>query len=85
MGQGIYVVGILVDNRASRAPEVQDVLTRHGSTILSRNGIPDPSRSRGIITVTMQADQADSEKFTAELRGIEGVRAQAMHLGEALN
>lgn len=85
MGEGIYVVGILVDQRAMRAPAVQDVLTRYGSVILSRNGIPDPTRSRGIITVTMQADAADSEKFTAELRRIEGVRAEAIHLGEALN
>lgn len=85
MGQGIFVVGILVDDRARHGPEVQNVLTRFGSTILSRNGIPDPTRSRGIITVTMQADQTDSEKFAAELQQIEGVRAKVIHLGEALN
>ncbi len=85
MAEGIYVVGILVDQRAVHAPQVQEVLTRYGSAILSRNGIPDPTRSRGIITVTMQAEAADTEKFASELRNIEGVHAQAIHLGEVLN
>jgi putative iron-only hydrogenase system regulator len=85
LAEGIYVVGILVDQRAVHAPQVQEVLTRYGSAILSRNGIPDPTRSRGIITVTMQAEAADTEKFASELRNIEGVHAQAIHLGEVLN
>lgn len=85
MGQDIYVMGILIENRGSQAPDVQEVLTRYGSVILSRNGIPDPSRSRGIITLTMQSDSDDTEKLTAELESIAGVRAQAIHLGEALN
>lgn len=85
MAEGIYVVGILVDKRAAHAPQVQEVLTRYGSVILSRCGIPDPTRSRGIITVTMQAEAADTEKFTAELHGIEGVRARFVHLGDAAN
>jgi len=85
VAQGIFVVGILVDDRANHGPEVQSVLTRFGSTILSRNGIPDPTRSRGIITVTMQSEREDSEKLAAELQGIEGVRARVIHLGDALN
>ncbi|NLI11430.1 MAG: hypothetical protein GX425_02100 [Peptococcaceae bacterium] len=48
MERGICIVGILVDERANHAPEVQQVLTKHGSQILSRNGIPDPGRQRGI-------------------------------------
>lgn len=83
--EGIYVVGILVDKRAERGPKVQDVLTRYGSVILSRNGIPDPTRSRGIITVTMQAGAADTERFTSELQEIGGVAACAVRLGDALN
>ncbi len=85
MGQGIYVVGILVDQRALYGPEVQKVLTRYGSAILSRNGIPDPSKSRGIITVTMQAEAAETEKLAAELRQVEGVRAKTVYLGDALH
>jgi putative iron-only hydrogenase system regulator len=85
VGEGIFVVGILVEDRANRGPEVQNVLTRFGSKILSRNGIPDPTRSRGIITVTMQSEREDSEKFTAELQEINGVLARGIYLGNALN
>lgn len=85
MSEGIFVVGILVENRGTHGPDVQEVLTRYGSVILSRNGIPDPSRSRGIITLTMQAEKVDTEKLTAELGKIDGVHAQAVQLGGALN
>ncbi|MGC7847775.1 TM1266 family iron-only hydrogenase system putative regulator [Desulforudis sp. 1088] len=84
MADGIYVVGILVEERASRGPEVQEVLTRYGSKILCRTGIPDPSKKRGIITVTMQADAPDVDKFKGDLQDIAGVRAQSLRLADAI-
>ena len=67
MAENIYVMGILVNERAQRGPQVQEVLSRYGSVILSRNGIPDPSRTRGIITLTLESDAAAEEAF-AEVR-----------------
>ncbi|MEW5761740.1 MAG: hypothetical protein AB1776_00895 [Bacillota bacterium] len=84
MAEHIYVMGILVDQRADRAPAVQEVLTRYGSLILSRNGIPDPSRTRGIITLTLQSDAPGSRALKEELERIEGVRAKVVDLGAAL-
>ncbi|MFZ5899024.1 MAG: TM1266 family iron-only hydrogenase system putative regulator [Bacillota bacterium] len=84
MAEGIYVVGILVQERASHGPEVQEVLTRYGSKILCRTGIPDPSKKRGIITVTMQADEPEVSKFKDDLHHIAGVRAQSLRLADAI-
>lgn len=84
MAENIYVMGILVNERARRAPEVQEVLTRYGSIILSRNGIPDPSRTHGIITLTLQSDPAGPRSLKEDLDRIEGVRVELVELGTAL-
>jgi len=80
----ICVVGILVDERASHAPEVQQVLTRHGSRILSRNGIPDPGRQRGIITLTMQASDEERRSLEHDLKKIGGVSVNSFCLADAV-
>lgn len=84
MAENIYVMGILVNERAQRGPQVQEVLSRYGSVILSRNGIPDPSRTRGIITLTLQSDAAAPQALKEELERIEGVRAEIVDLGASL-
>lgn len=84
MNRDICIVGILVDERASRAPEVQQVLTRHGSRILSRNGIPDPGRQRGIITLTMQATDEERQSLENDLRRIDGVSVNSFCLADAI-
>jgi len=77
-------VGILVDERACQAPEVQEVLTRHGSRILSRNGIPDPGRERGIITLTLQASDEERASLEQDLSSISGVATKSFCLTEAI-
>jgi len=84
MGKNIHVVGIMVEQRASRAPEVQQVLTRYGGQILSRTGIPDPARRRGIITLTVQAEEGDCRRLEADLQQIEGVVVRSVALGPAV-
>lgn len=84
MSAELFVVGIVVDERATHGPEVQEVLTRYGSGILSRNGIPDPSGTRGVITVTMQAGQGHAARLKEDLDAIEGVQSCYMALGSAL-
>ncbi|MFZ5634928.1 MAG: TM1266 family iron-only hydrogenase system putative regulator [Bacillota bacterium] len=84
MGRDIRIVGILVDGRAAHAPAVQEVLTRYGSGILMRCGIPDPGRERGIITLTMQADENEYRSMETELQKISGVSVKSMELAEAI-
>jgi len=84
LNKDICIVGILVDERACQAPEVQEVLTRHGSRILSRNGIPDPGRERGIITLTLQASDAERASLEQDLSSISGVATKSFCLTEAI-
>jgi len=82
--RGICIMGILVDERANHAPEVQQVLTRHGSQILSRSGIPDPGRQRGIITLTMQAYDSERQNLENDLKKIEGISVKSFFLADAV-
>lgn len=84
MERDICVVGILVDERAVRAPDVQDVLTKHGSRITSRSGIPDPGRQRGIITLTMQATDSERQSLEDDLKNIPGVSVKSFSLTGAV-
>ncbi len=84
MARNISVLGLLVEDRACHGPEVQEVLTRYGSEIIMRSGIPDPGRERGIITLVAQSDEAGLEKLAADLQGIRGVTVKSFVLADAL-
>jgi len=84
MSKDICIVGILVENRASHAPEVQQVLTKYGSQILSRSGIPDPTRERGIITLTVQATESETKLMVKDLDNLSGVTAKSFCLVGAM-
>lgn len=79
MQKDIYVVGLMVDERGTKAPDVQQVITRYGSNILCRNGIPSPSRERGIITLTMEATEEEYRNLEQELQGLHGVTVESIH------
>lgn len=73
--QDLGIVGIVVENRADRADEVQNIITQYGDAIISRMGVPSPDRYQGIITIAMEADRARVSEFINELELIEGVNA----------
>jgi putative iron-only hydrogenase system regulator len=84
MDSQICVVGLLVEDRACHGPEVQEILTRHGSHIVMRSGIPDPGRERGIITLVTQSDDAQLAKLEGDLQGVHGVTVKSAVLGKTL-
>ena len=84
MNRDICIVGILVDERACRAPEVQQVLTKHGSRILSRSGISDPSRKRGIITLVVEATDNERKGLEQDLSQVCEVTVKSFCLAEGL-
>ncbi|WP_031515023.1 TM1266 family iron-only hydrogenase system putative regulator [Desulfofalx alkaliphila] len=81
MDRDITIIGLVVDERASHAPEVQDVLTRYGSNILSRSGIPAPSKNRGIITLVMEAGEQERQEMEQHLQQIHGVQVKTISFG----
>lgn len=84
MERNVCIFGIMVDERATHAPEVQQVLTRHGSQILSRSGIPDPGHHRGIITLTVQASDMERQNMENDLKKIAGVSVKSFCLADAI-
>jgi putative iron-only hydrogenase system regulator len=78
MADSLTIMGILVDHRGKHAPEVQEVITRHGSDILCRMGVPSPSKEQGLITLVFEGDLAGVQDFRRELEAIAGVDVQSM-------
>jgi putative iron-only hydrogenase system regulator len=77
----VTILGLVVDERATHAPEVQEVITRYGAQILSRSGVPAPSKNRGIITLTMEASEQERTEMEHDLQQISGVQVRTMHFG----
>lgn len=71
----IGIVGIVIENRADKADDVQSVITRYGDAIISRMGVPSFNRYTGIITIALEADRAKVSHFVSELEAVEGVSA----------
>ena len=79
MKGSLCIMGILVDKRSESAPEVQDILTRHGDSILSRVGIHDPGEEEhGLISLYVRDKPDKMEKLEHELGALEGVQVKMM-------
>ena len=53
-----FVLALRVRNRADLAPEVQEIITKYGSEILGRFGIPSSDKQRGLIVLVMEDAEA---------------------------
>jgi len=78
--RNICIAGLLVNNKSNQAPQVQQVLSKYGTLILHRSGIPYSDCDRGLINVTMRASEEEMERFKAELNSIEGVKVESLCL-----
>jgi putative iron-only hydrogenase system regulator len=78
MANPIHILGIMVDNRGEVAPGLQEVITRYGSDIICRMGVPSPSKKKGLITLVFEGELAEVSKFREELTAVPGVLVQTM-------
>ncbi|HEX3048316.1 MAG TPA: hypothetical protein VHY08_26425 [Bacillota bacterium] len=78
MADPINILGIMVDNRADVAPELQEVITRYGSDIICRMGVPSPSKKKGLITLIFEGELAEVVSFREELSALPGVLVQTI-------
>ena len=73
----MYIVSILVDNRADNACEIQEILTKYGKNINARLGVQNPKgENTGIIIVVYTEENI--EEFVKELNSIENVSVNYM-------
>jgi putative iron-only hydrogenase system regulator len=82
MSETMTVIGIVVDGRTERAPQVQEVITRYGTDIVCRMGVPSPSKENGLITLVFKGEAATAKQFYDELEELSGVDAQIMRFGQ---
>lgn len=80
MKQNICIVGLLVNEKSHQAPEVQQVLSKYGTLILHRSGIPYSDCDRGLINVTMRASSEELDNFKSELNRVNGVKVESLCL-----
>lgn len=77
MEKKLKVVGIRVRERATRAPGLQEVITRFGTDVTCRLGVPGPEKEDGLILLVMEETKAATE-ISAELASIDGVEVKTL-------
>lgn len=82
MSTSLTVFGIMLDDRGRNAPDVQEVITRYGSEIIGRMGVPSPSKRKGFITLLFEGELTQAEAFRKELEEVEGTTVQTMSFGQ---
>lgn len=69
------IMVIIVENRDSKAPDVQEVLTKFGSIINARLGLHDNGTfNEGKIILDLANDEVQIKELSKELEGITGIR-----------
>jgi len=77
MSKKLKVIGIRVRERAVRAPALQEVITRFGTDVTCRLGVPGPDKEDGLILLVMEEEKAAAEIAT-ELTAMEGVEVKTL-------
>lgn len=77
------VMAVLVNHRSKKAPEMQEVLTRHGCIIKVRLGLHeagDACSEEGLIILQLCGSKEAIKALEEELNGLEGVKARNMEI-----
>ena len=76
MEKEIAVVGIIVED-LNMVPEINDLLSEYGNSILGRMGLPCHEKSINIITVVVEEREEVIAAFIEKLQSIKGVDVKA--------
>lgn len=76
------IMALTIDPRTEHAPQVQTVLTKHGSIIKTRLGLHENSENscanRGLILLHINGKKDEVDKLEHELSDVEGVKVSHM-------
>ncbi|HSR10273.1 MAG TPA: TM1266 family iron-only hydrogenase system putative regulator [Thermodesulfobacteriota bacterium] len=67
------VVGIVIRDRKTMAPRVNEILTQHADIIAGRMGLPYRSRNVSIISLIIDGTTDDVGSLTGKLGMLQGV------------
>ena len=74
------VVGIIVDDRATAAPKVNQILSEFGHIIVARTGLPYKERGLNIIAIIVDATTNELGALTGRLGMLHCVRVKSLML-----
>jgi putative iron-only hydrogenase system regulator len=78
MEKRLGFVGIIVDDPATAANQVNALISEFGSHVVARMGIPYRERECSVITLVVEATTDDLGRFTGRLGALEGVSVRSM-------
>lgn len=77
------IMAVLINHRSKKAPEVQEVLTKHGCIIKMRLGLhetDDVCSEEGLVLLHMGGEDNEIKALEDELNGMEGINAKTLNI-----
>lgn len=86
MGTDFHVIlGIHIQDRVKKAPEIQKLLTDYGCNIKTRIGLHEVTDNfcsgTGVILLEMVGDKNKADELSAKLNSYDGIEVQKMVFG----
>jgi len=78
MQKRLGFVGLIIEDRASNAANVNTLLSEFGDMILARTGVPCPARNCSAITLVIDATTDQLGSLTGRLGRLSGVSVKSM-------
>lgn len=75
------IMAVLINHRSKRAPEVQEVFTKHGCSIRMRLGLHeagDQCSEEGLILLQLAGTDEEIKALEDDLNSMEGISAKTM-------
>ncbi len=77
MEKRLGFIGIIIENRAQSADQVNHVLSDYGDLIVARTGVPYRQRGCAVITLIIDTTTDDLGRLTGKLGMIPGVSVKS--------
>jgi len=78
------LMGIVIENRNNKAPDVQEILTRFGCIINLRIGyhekVENACLNEGLIILELLNNDEEIKKLKKELKSVEGIRVETLSI-----
>lgn len=78
MSKRLGFVGIIIENRATNAPQVNALLSEFGHIIIARTGVPYEKRDCSAITLIIDATTDELGVLTGKLGRLDGISVKSM-------
>lgn len=77
------VMALIINHRSKKAPEVQEVLTKHGCIIKMRLGLHEAGNvcsEEGLVILQLSGEEEEIKALEKDLNNLDGVTAKTMNI-----